>query len=356
MSSPENIRKKIGSLPHKPGIYLMKDRFGTVIYVGKARDLRKRVSHYFQPSRRMGWDLKFRALVEGICDFDFHIVRSEPEALLLESRLIKELHPRYNVSFRDDKRYLMLKVNLNDPIPRFTLTRLKQDDGAKYFGPFPNSGALRSTLALVRRQDHLRGCRPLTPTERDYRHCLYAHLKYCTAPCIANVTREQYLDQIKAACEFLEGQCEEMQERLEEDMKKAAGAQEYERAAELRDLLANLRRTTKKVNRFERVPYSLPLALDPARDVAELGEALGLAAPPERIEGFDISNISGTFKVASLVSFRNGRPDRSNYRRFRIKTVDGQDDFASVAEVVRRRYTRVLNESVAARDSALRTP
>ena len=345
MTVADQIRKKLGTLPHKPGIYLMRDRFGTVIYVGKARDLRKRVSQYFQPSRRLGWDLKFRALTDAIHDFDFHVVRSEPEALLLEGKLIKEFHPRYNVSFRDDKRFLMLKVNLNDPIPRFTLTRLRQDDGARYFGPFPNSGALRSTLALVRRQYHLRGCRPLTPTERDYKHCLYAHLKYCTAPCIGNVGREEYLEQVKAACDFLEGQCAEMQEQLTEEMKKAAAGQEYERAAELRDLLADLRHTTKKVSRFERVPYSLPLAIDPEKDLAELAKALGLAAPPQRIEGFDISNISGTFKVASLVSFRNGRPDRANYRRFKIKTVEGQDDFASVAEVVRRRYTRVLNES-----------
>jgi excinuclease ABC subunit C len=344
MTVTEQIRKKVGALPHKPGIYLMRDRFGTVIYVGKARDLRKRVSQYFQPSRRLGWDLKFQALVEAIHDFDYHTVRSEPEALLLEGKLIKDFHPRYNVSFRDDKRFLMLKVNLKDPIPRFTLTRLRQDDGARYFGPFPNSSALRSTLALVRRQFHLRGCRPLTPGENDYKHCLYAHLKYCTAPCINNVIREQYLEQVQAACDFLDGQCQEMQEQLAAQMGRAAAAQEYERAAELRDLLADLRRTTQKVNRFERVPYSLPQAIDPQRDLAELAEVLGLAAPPERIEGFDISNISGTFKVASLVSFRAGRPDRANYRRFRIKTVEGQDDFASVAEVVRRRYTRVLNE------------
>jgi excinuclease ABC subunit C len=345
MSVADHIRKKLGTLPHKPGIYLMRDRFGTVIYVGKARDLRKRVTHYFQPSRRMGWDLKFKALVETIADFDFHLVRSEPEALLLEGKLIKEFHPRYNVSFRDDKRFLLLKVNLNDPIPRFTLTRIRQDDGARYFGPFPNSGALRSTLSLVRRQYHLRGCRPLTPTERDYKHCLYAHLKYCTAPCIGNVNREQYLEQIKAACEFLEGQCQEMQQQLTEEMKKAAAAQDYEKAAQLRDMLSDLQRTTSKMNRFERVPYSLPLAIDPERDLAELGQALGLPSAPVRIEGFDISNISGTFAVASMVSFRHGRPDRSNYRRFRIKTVEGQDDFASMAEVVRRRYTRVLNES-----------
>src|SRR5712691_1150218 len=217
----DKIRKKLGTLPHKPGIYLMRDRFGTVIYVGKARDLRKRVSQYFHPSRKMGWDLKFKALVDAIHDFDFHIVRSEPEALLLEGKLIKEFHPRFNVSFRDDKRFLLLKVNLNDPIPRFTLTRLKQDDGARYFGPFSSSGALRRTLTLVRRQFNLRGCRPLKPTENDYKHCLYAHLKDCTAPCIGNVTREQYLQQVLAACDFLAGQCKEMQEQLESEMKKA---------------------------------------------------------------------------------------------------------------------------------------
>src|SRR6187399_420996 len=269
MSVAENIRKKLGSVPHKPGIYLMKDRFGTVIYVGKARDLRKRVSQYFQPSRRLGWDLKFKALIEAIYDFDIHVVRSEPEALLLESKLIKEFHPRYNVSFRDDKRFLLLKVNLNDPIPRFTLTRLKQDDGARYFGPFPNSGALRSTLALVRRQYHLRGCRPLTPGERDYRHCLYAHLKYCTAPCIGNVTREQYVEQVRAACEFLDGQCSGMKDQLEVEMRKAAVAQDYEKAAGLRDLIKDLARTTKKEKSFERLPYSLPMSLDPERDLVE---------------------------------------------------------------------------------------
>src|SRR6266568_5912054 len=287
MPITDQIRSKLSQLPHKPGVYLMKDRFGTVIYAGKARDLRKRVSQYFHPSRRMGWDLKFNALTEAIDDFDVHLVRSEPEAVLLEGKLIKEFHPRYNVSFRDDKRFLMLKVNLNDPIPRFTLTRIKQDDGARYFGPFPNSSALRSTLALVRRQYHLRGCRPLTPTERDYRHCLYAHLKYCTAPCIANVTREQYLDQVKAACDFLEGQCQEMQEHLGAEMKNAAAAQEYERAAQLRDLLADLQRTTRKTEKFERVPYSLPLAIDPEKDLAELAEMLALTGPPRRSEGFD---------------------------------------------------------------------
>src|SRR5205823_9936950 len=209
----------------------MKDRFGTVIYVGKARDLRKRVTTYFQPSRRATWDLKVAALIEAIYDFDVHPVRNEPEALLLESKLIKEFHPRYNVSFRDDKRFLLLKVNLADRIPRFTLTRLKQDDGSLYFGPFASSGALRNTLTLVRRKFNLRGCRPLTPTEVDYRHCLYGNLKFCTAPCIGNVTRAEYLEQVKAACEFLAGQSDEFRDQLESEMKRAAVAQEYEKAA-----------------------------------------------------------------------------------------------------------------------------
>ncbi len=341
----EVIRKKVGELPHKPGVYLHRDRFGTVIYVGKARDLRQRVSQYFQASRRMGWDLKFNALVEAIHDFDFQVVKSEPEALLLESKLIKEFKPRYNISFRDDKRFLMLKVNLQDPIPRFTFTRLKADDGARYFGPFPDSRILRRTLDLARQKFNLRGCRPLTPTERDYKHCLYAHLKHCTAPCIANVTREQYLEQVNAACEFLAGECAGMTETLAAEMKKAAGAQNFERAAQLRDLIRDLKYMAKKTEKFERVPYSLPPSIHPQNDLAELAKLLGLPAPPLRIEGFDISNISGTFAVASLVSFKNGRPDRANYRRFKIKSVVGQDDFASMAEVVGRRYSRLQRES-----------
>jgi excinuclease ABC subunit C len=341
----DHIRDKLSQLPHKPGVYLMKDRFGRVIYVGKARDLRKRVSQYFHPSRRMGWDLKLNALVEAIQDLDVHVVRSEPEALLLEGKLIKEFQPRYNISFRDDKRFLMVKVNLNDPIPRFSFSRIKQDDGARYFGPFPDAGALRSTLALMRKTFNLRGCRPLTPTEADYKHCLYGHLKFCTAPCVGNVTLEQYKEQVVAACDFLSGQCEEMQDHLDGEMKKAALAQDYEKAAELRDAIKSLKRTTAKTTRFERTPWNLPVSVMPERDNMELGKMLGLPAPPVRVEGFDISNISGTFKVASVVAFRNGRPDRANYRRLKIKSVEGQDDFACIAEAVRRRYARLLREA-----------
>lgn len=344
MPVTDHIRRKLAQVPHRPGVYLMKDRFGTVIYIGKARDLRRRVSQYFQSSRRQGWDLKFNALVDAIHDFDWHVVKSEPESLLLEGKLIKEFHPRYNVSFRDDKRFLLIKVNLNDPVPRFTLTRLQVPDGARYFGPFASGGAARRTLALVRHRFNLRGCRVLTPTAADYKHCLYAHLRVCTAPCIGNVTPGQYRLQVMAACDFLDGQCEEMAAELEARMKRAAAELNFEEAAQLRDLLDDLRRTTQRTEKFERIPYTLPVSVSPEADLRALGAALGLPQPPERIEGFDISNISGTFKVASLVSFWRGRPDRANYRRFRIQTVAGQDDFACMAEVIRRRYRRLLAE------------
>jgi len=353
MAVSDHIRKKLSTVPHKPGVYLHKDRFGTVIYVGKALDLRKRVSQYFHPSRRQGWDLKFNALVGAICDFDVHPVRSEPEALLLESKLVKEFKPRFNISLRDDKRFLMLKVNLNDPIPNFSFTRLKKNDDARYFGPFVNSTALRQTLELARKQFNLRGCRVFTPGPGDYKHCLYGHLKNCTAPCVGIVTREQYLAQVNAACQFIEGQSREMQGELEEAMKKAAAAHDYEKAADLRDLIRDLNDTWKKTEKFARVPYNLPLSINPDRDLTDLADVIGLSAPPRRIEGFDISNISGTFAVASLVSFKNGRPDRANYRRFKIKTVTGQDDFASVAEVVRRRYSRLLTEARAGEPGGL---
>jgi excinuclease ABC subunit C len=338
------IREKLGKVPHRPGIYLHKDRFGRVIYVGKARDLRKRVCTYFQASRRLGWDLRFNALVDAIHDFDWHVVRSEAEALLLEGKLIKEFQPRFNIDFRDDKRFLLLKVNLNDAIPRFTLTRLRQDDGSIYFGPFAHSGSVRRTLTVLRRKFNLRGCRPLTPGEVDYRHCLYANLKYCTAPCIGNVSRDQYVSQVRAACDFLAGQAHEMIAEFEAEMQKAAGKLDFEKAAQLRDAIADLRRTTQKTGKFERLPYKLPLAINPESDLRDLASVLGLPAAPARIEGFDISNISGTFMVASMVSFWHGRPDRSNYRRFRMRSVTQQDDFACMAETVHRRYSRLLRE------------
>jgi excinuclease ABC subunit C len=338
-----DVMPKVRDLPHKPGVYLFKDRFNRVIYVGKARDLNKRVSQYFHPSRQGRADRKTVALLESIWDLEAHTVKSEPESLLLEGKLIKEYRPRYNISFRDDKKFLLVKVNLNDPFPRFQLTRMKKDDGCRYFGPFAHSGSLRKTLSLLRRKFHLRTCRPEIPGEVDFRHCLQHIIKNCSAPCVNKITRVGYLAKVKEACEFLDGASGEMLAEFKEEMKKAAERLDFERAAEIRNLLDDLRRTTRPTKRFAR---QFVTTVRPSEDMVTLQEALGLPAPLNIIECFDISNISTTHKVASMVCFTGGKPDRQNYRRYRIKTVEGQDDFASMAEVVRRRYSRVLNEGI----------
>jgi excinuclease ABC subunit C len=338
-----DLAAKIREVPHRPGVYVYRDRLGRIIYVGKARDLRKRISQYFHPSRRTTGDRKTQALVESVWDVETHVVRSEPEAILLEGRLIKEYRPRYNVSFRDDKKFLLAKINLNDPYPRFQMTRLRKDDGARYFGPFYDSAALRSTLSLIRKKFHIRSCRPEIPGEVDFRHCLEHIIKNCSAPCVQKITRAGYLAQVKLACEFLEGQTGEMQASLEKEMQGAAQRLDFEKAARLRDQIENLKITTKPVRRYTR---QLPSTVNPREDILELQTALGLPSPLGVIECFDISNISVTHKVASMVCFRGGRADRQSYRRYRIRTVPGQDDFASMAEVVHRRYGRVLKEGI----------
>lgn len=342
-NSSELFQQKLREVPHRPGVYLYKDRLNKVIYVGKARDLHKRVSQYFHPSRRLTADRKTRALVESIWDLETHVVKSEPEALLLEGKLIKEYRPRFNISFRDDKRFLLVKVNLNDPMPRFQMTRTKKEDGCRYFGPFAHSGSLRNSINLIRKKFGIRACRPLEPNENDFKHCLNHVIKNCAAPCVQKVTRAAYLTLVEQACEFLEGESGEMLNQIEAEMQQAAEKMEFEKAAQLRDLLEDLRRTTRPTKRFVR---EFARAIKPDEDLAALGEALGLDGPPQIMECFDISNISTTHKVASMVCFKDGKPDKANYRRYRIQSFEGQDDFASMAEVVRRRYSRVLQEGI----------
>jgi len=334
---------KLRDVPHKPGVYLMRDRFDRVIYVGKARNLRKRVGQYFTPSRQMRADLKTRALLESVWDFEWHIAGSEPEALLLEGRLIKEFRPRYNISFRDDKRFLMVKADMAEEWPRFRLSRFKKDDNARYFGPYAHAGALRQTLAFMRKKFGVLTFGRGTPSERELKSSTYqVPMK------LADITSEQYRERVELACEFLGGQSKELLQSLEDEMKKYAAALDFERAAEMRNMLDDLRKTTKPMARYTRdMRHRLGVTstVDPQADMAALGDALSLGAPPRRMECFDISNISTTHIVASMVCFVDGRPANQLYRRFRIRTVEGQDDFASMAEVVRRRYSRVLGEA-----------
>ena len=341
-----DFAKRVHDVPHKPGVYLMRDRFNRVIYVGKARDLRKRVGSYFMPSKMAQADLKTRAMLEAVWDFEFHTVASEPESLLLEGKLIKEYRPRYNISFRDDKRFLLVKVDPKEDWPRFRLARFKKDDGARYFGPYAHAGALRQTLNFMRKKFGVLTFGRGAPTERELKSSTYQ------VPFrLSEINGEQYRERVLQACDFLEGQSRELIGALEDEMRKAAEKLDFEKAAELRNMLEDLKRTTKPMRRFTR--HSLPSTIDPQADVQALADALGLHRPVTVMECFDISNISTTHVVASMVCFRNGVPDKDNYRRYRIRTVAGQNDFASMAEVVRRRYSRVLLEARSAnRDAA----
>ncbi len=187
MSQLPALRARLPQVTQKPGVYLMKDRLGSIIYVGKARNIRKRLQTYFMPSGKKRADIKTRALIDSICDFETHEVRNEEEAFLLEGKLIKQYRPRYNVSFRDDKRFLMVKVNLNDPWPKFSTTRLKKGDKAKYFGPFVQAAAVKGIVGWLNRELGLRNCRPRNPGEQDYKHCNADIIRNCSAPCIGKI-------------------------------------------------------------------------------------------------------------------------------------------------------------------------
>ncbi len=341
-----DLPKKLHDVPHQPGVYVMRDRLNRVIYVGKARDLRKRLSSYFMPSRARKADIKTRALIESIWDFDIHTVRNDAEALILEMRLIKDFRPKYNISFKDDKRYLLVKVQMADPLPRFTLTRLKKDDGARYYGPYAHSTALRTTLNWMNRHFGLRVCRPLNPDESDFKHCHNDIIKNCSAPCIVRISQEEYRARIDQACDFLGGKSKELIVALESEMQKLAARLDFERAAEMRDMIEDFKTTLKPTRSFERgASIRVASTLDPMADVRELQEELHLERPPLVMECFDIANIGTAHCVASMVRFKNGTPDNASYRRYRIKIVDGQNDFAAMSEVVRRRYSRILLEA-----------
>jgi len=333
-----DLTEKVHEVPHKPGVYLMRDRFNRVIYVGKARDLRKRVGSYFMPSKIAVADLKTRAMLDAVWDFETHTVQSEAESILLEGKLIKEYRPRYNVSFRDDKRFLLVKVDQTEDWPRFRLARFKKDDNARYFGPYAHAGALRQTLNFMRKKFGVLTFGRGSPTERELKSSTYqVPMK------LSEITPEIYRERVAQACEFLEGHSREMMAELEKQMRAQAEKLDFEKAAELRNMLDDLRRTTRPTRRFTR--GSLPTTIDPEADVRALADALQLPKVPRVMECFDISNISTTHVVASMVCFRDGVPDKNCYRRYRIRTVEGQDDFASMAEVVRRRYSRILLEA-----------
>lgn len=461
MLASEFLAQKISDLPQAPGVYLMKDASGSVIYVGKAAHLRNRVRSYFHAVE--GLSPRIRSMVSQIADCDFLVVRNELEAFMLESNLIKQHRPRYNVRLRDDKQYPYLRITLQEDFPRVERVRRVDQDGARYYGPFASSKSLNETLQLIRRLFPYRTCDlPLAEGQIDpmFRPCLEFHIKRCVAPCNGSVTCEEYRQVIQRVCLFLDGRSDEVIRMLRQEMEVAADALAFERAAHIRDQIQAVQRVIERqrvvspqeedqdalgfardalgacveilfarrgkvigsdrffldtpaessdgevlaafiqqfYSRAALVPEEILLPLAPddraeleallrsltgssvrlvepkrgakrdfvqlaqdnaQRDLAEerarwtssrqktveaareLAEALGLSRFPHRIECYDNSNIQGRDAVAAMVVFLDGQPAKGEYRKFKIKTVEGPDDFRSMGEVVRRRFRRL---------------
>ena len=341
---PAKLKEKLRRIPHKPGVYLMRDRLGHVLYIGKAKDLKKRVSNYFQAGRkRQLQQPKVLAMLDLIEDVEVIEVKSEAEALVLEDRLIKEWKPKYNTLLVDDKRFLLVRVDYGKEFPTFRLVRTRSDAQSHYYGPFVQGGTLRKTLQQMRLKFGilLGNVRPKEIGKgrfrlyEDARAEIYGHANELSAA--------QYHKRVERACAFLEGKAQEWLDDLKEQMQTASKAHEYEKAGQLRDLIAALERTVEPDRKFKHDPRILkPEVIKQALN--ELKAALALKKLPQQIECFDISHISGTFVVASMVHFSGGKPDRSKYRRYKIRSFIGNDDYRAMEEVVGRRYRRLHQE------------
>ena len=299
----------------------MRDRRGVIIYVGKAKNLRNRVRSYFRPGAKHA--PKVRSMVNTVADLEFMTVRNDAEALLTEANLIKKYKPHFNILMRDDKRYLALRADPEEPFPAFRTCRIVRDDGAVYVGPFPSAPVVRAAKDFVEKRFGLRGCTALAPDEETHRHCHADVVRFCTAPCEGRISVADYRARFAEACAFLHGERPEIIAELVAEMKAAAAREDFTKAARLRDTIGALREMTK--NHFVRKSPEMRRE-DARQGLAELAAALGLAAPPHVIECVDISNLFGTHNVASLVVAVDGVPDGRYYRHFRIESFEGADD------------------------------
>lgn len=320
-----DIKEKIRELPGSPGVYIFKDESGSVIYVGKASSLKKRVKSYFRPSKNLS--PRVESMVEKVREIEWTVTSSEAEALLFESNLIKEHRPKYNVALRDDKSYPLIKITMAEEYPRAMVARGRKNDGSLYFGPYTDAALLRQAIKSIRKIFPFRTCRPLPK-----KACVYYEIGLCPAPCEGKISREDYLDNIKEIILFIEGKKDELLRVLTGKMKRLSGEERFEEAAGIRDRIEALSAAVYKKG------------IDATGGLNELKEILGLKDEPRLIEAFDISNIKGQEACGSMVTFKDGRPDKSKYRMFKIREVEGQDDYAMMREVVRRRYTGTLKE------------
>ncbi|QDV55696.1 excinuclease ABC subunit UvrC [Rosistilla oblonga] len=335
----EYAAAKVRTFPQTPGVYLMKDAAGRVIYIGKAKNLRSRAGSYFlkaaaEEQRTADW-------IGEIADIDFMDCDSEVDALLMESRLIKDIQPKNNKDLKDDKTFPYLMITTREEFPRIEVTREPRDRGVKLYGPFPSAGALRGAIQVLQRIFRFRTC-SLDINEGDerwkwFRPCLLASIDQCTAPCNLRISKEDYRQDIRRLQTFLDGGSKKLLNELRDEMLQASKALQFEKAAKLRD---EIRMLEKLDERGDLETHAQPevFYVDPKKGLTGLRKVLSLKETPRVIEGVDIAHLSGGETVASLVQFIDGLPFKPGYRRFRIKDVKGIDDFRSIYEVVSRRF------------------
>jgi len=339
----EAIYRNIKSFPTGPGLYFMKGSGDKVIYIGKAKNLRSRVSSYFQRSSDLvaSRGPKIAEMISKIETVDFMETPNEVEAVLAEARLIKDIRPPYNTDLVDDKTFPYLEITTGEDFPGVYITRKPQPKGSRLFGPFAGAKDLRQVLVILQKIFKFRTCRlnisKADPKRRFFRPCLLYSIKQCTAPCSAKIDRSEYKKIITDLIKFLRSKRSTVLRQLRKQMAEAAEAMRYEKAAVFRDRVRLIERLDRRGTPDENVQPEV-FAAEPTEALEKLQNLLQTAQPVRISEGIDVANISGAEAVGSLVKFIDGRPFKSGYRRFKIKTVKGIDDYAMIAEVVKRRY------------------
>jgi excinuclease ABC subunit C len=338
----EKVRSKF---PNTPGVYLFQDQAGRVIYIGKAKDLRARAGSYFLQAATV--DQRTSRLVREACDIDFIDAESEVDALLMEARLIKDIQPKYNRELRDDKSFPYLQITTHEDFPRVEVTREPRSSGVKLYGPFAGASSLRGAVQVLQKVFKFRTC-PLDIDEDDrrwrwFRPCLLASIDQCTAPCNLRITKEEYRQDIKRLRMFLEGNRKKLLAEMRDQMQQASGALDFEKAARLRDEI-NMLESLRERGELDKHEQPEVFFMDPKKGLAGLQKVLKLPTQPRNIEGVDIAHLGGNETVASLVQFLDGLPFKPGYRRFRIRDVEGIDDYASIREVVARRFQKLRDD------------
>ena len=338
----EKVRAKF---PRSPGVYLFQDTAGRVIYVGKAKNLRARVGSYFLKAAAQ--DHRTNLLVAEVYDVDFVETESEVDALLMEARLVKDIQPKFNKELRDDKTFPYLQITTHEDFPRVEITRTPRNSGVKLYGPFTRVSALRGALQSLQKVFKFRTC-PLDIEAEDerwrwFRPCLLASINQCTAPCNLRISKEDYRRDIHRLRMFLDGNRKSLLKEMNAEMQEAATNLQYEKAARLRDEIKMLESLDERGELSKNVQPEV-FYVDPKKGLTGLRKVLGLSKQPRTIEGVDIAHLGGTETVASLVQFVDGLPFKPGYRRYRIREVEGVDDFASIREVIARRYRKMQDD------------